>query len=68
MVWTALRQNDDGTTFQQEVRWKRVDLNVSEKIIGKWMTADIEGRSILTNDKTVITFVSPTEAYISASV
>lgn len=68
MVWTALRQNDDGTTFQQEVRWKKVDLNVSEKIIGKWMTADIEGRSILTNDKTVITFVSPTEAYISASV
>ena len=25
MVWTALRQNDDGSTFQQEVKWKKID-------------------------------------------
>jgi len=67
MVWTALRQNDDGTTFQQEVRWKRVDFNLAENIIGKWMTADIDGQPALTNDKSVVSFVSPTKAIVSLS-
>lgn len=25
MQWTALRQNADGTTFQQDVRWTKVE-------------------------------------------
>ena len=25
MLWTALRQNADGSTFQQDVRWKKTD-------------------------------------------
>jgi hypothetical protein len=67
MVWTALRQNDNGTTFQQEVRWKKIDFNLAENIIGKWMTADIVGQTTLTNEKEVITFVSPTKATLSTS-
>jgi len=43
------------------------DLNVAEKIIGKWMVAEIEGQPCPTNWKTVLTFVSPTQAYGSLS-
>ncbi|MBQ9525075.1 MAG: DUF4595 domain-containing protein [Bacteroidaceae bacterium] len=41
--------------------------NLSEKIIGKWVTADIDGQTVLTNSKKAITFVSATKAYISAA-
>ena len=67
MVWTALRQNADGTTVQQGMTWKKIDLNISEKIIGKWMTADKNRQPMLTNEKRVVTFVSATKAYMSAS-
>ena len=42
-------------------------LNVAEKITGKWMVAEIEGQPCPTNWKTVLTFVSPTQAYGSLS-
>ena len=44
------------------------DLGVAEKIIGKWMLADINGQPALTNEKAVITFVSATKCYFSASL
>ena len=68
MQWTALRQNADGTTAQQGMTWKKIDLNIPEKIIGKWMFADKNGNPMPTNEKMVITFVSPTKAKISASL
>ena len=41
---------------------------LSEKIIGKWITAtDMDGQPTLTNNKEVITFVSATKAYASRS-
>ena len=43
------------------------DLNLSEKIIGKWMTAQISAQPAPTDDKIVITFESANKAYISAS-
>lgn len=43
------------------------DLNVAEKIIGKWIAASIDGKALPTNDKMVYNFISTTEAYISAS-
>ena len=43
------------------------DLKLEEKIIGKWIIADINGRPTLTNIKEVFTFASTTKAYISAS-
>ena len=68
MVWTALRQNPDGSTFQQKMTWKRIDLNIPEKIIGKWMYADTDGQPTLTNKKAIYTFVSDTKALMSASL
>ena len=43
------------------------DLNVAEKIIGKWMTADMYGQPAVTNDKMVYNFISTTQAFLSAS-
>ncbi|MBO4625343.1 MAG: substrate-binding domain-containing protein [Bacteroidales bacterium] len=67
MVWTALRQKEDGTTFQQNMVWEKIDLNVTEKIIGKWMQTEIDGQPALTNKKTVATFYSSTLATVSTS-
>ena len=67
MVWTALRQNADGTTVQQKMTWKKIDLKVSEKIIGKWMAVEWDGQPTLTNYKAVYNFISSTKAYITAS-
>ncbi len=68
MVWTALRQNEDGSTFQQKMTWKRIDLNIPEKIIGKWIISDKDGLPMPTNRTNVFTFVSATKAYMSASL
>ena len=43
------------------------DLNLSEKIIGKWIVADINGQPALTNVKNVTTFLSATKATVSTS-
>jgi len=43
------------------------DLGVAEKIIGKWITASVDGKALPTNDKMVYNFISTTEAYISSS-
>ena len=67
MVWTALRQNPDGSTFQQKMTWKRIDLKVAEKILGKWMTADKDGNPAPTDEKSVFTFISTTKAIACAS-
>lgn len=40
---------------------------LSEKIIGKWIVADLDGQTAVTNDKTVLTFLSPTKATVSES-
>lgn len=42
-------------------------LNLSEKIIGHWITADGNGQPVTTNEKVAINFVSATKAYMSAS-
>ena len=44
------------------------DLNIADNIIGKWMYAERNGQPMVTNRKTVYTFVSPTKAYMSASL
>lgn len=40
---------------------------LAEKIIGKWMIADIDGKPALTNDKSVVTFLSDSKATFSSS-
>ena len=46
---------------------KQDDLNVSEKIIGKWMPVEADGQPLLTNVKNVTTFLSATKATVSTS-
>ena len=43
------------------------DLKVAEKILGRWISASVDGQALPTNDKMVYNFVSTTEAYISSS-
>ena len=51
---------------------KRIDeipnLNVAEKIIGKWMSAEINGKPFPTDNKGVYTFLTTTTARMSSSV
>ena len=44
------------------------DLNLEEMIIGKWILAESNGIPAPTNNKYVITYTSPTKAYLSASL
>ena len=67
MVWTALRQNPDGSTFKQKMTWKKIDLKVAEKIIGKWVVTDKNSQPAPTDIKSIYTFVSATQVYISQS-
>ena len=59
-VFTACSSNDDNPATP--------DLGVKEKIIGKWVTVDLDGQAVLTNSKKAITFVSTTKAYMSAAL
>ena len=43
------------------------DLNLCEKIIGKWVPVDADGHPLLTNVKNVTTFLSATKATVSTS-
>ena len=44
-----------------------IDDNLAEKILGTWIEADINGHTALTNEKTVMTFLSATKAINSQS-
>ncbi len=41
--------------------------NLAEKIIGKWIIADLNGKPAPTNEKKVTTFISTTKAIESSS-
>ena len=56
---TSCSSDDDSTTN---------DLNVADKIIGKWMKVDKDGQPLPTDGKMVYTFISTTKAYMSASI
>ena len=53
----------------QILKWyeSRHNTDIAEKIIGKWIEAEINGQPALTNDKTVTTFLSDTKATLSTS-
>ena len=58
-VFTACSSNDDNPTTP--------DLNLPEKIIGKWMPAEHDGQPLTSNDKNVTTFISASKATVSVS-
>lgn len=41
--------------------------DLKEKIVGKWMSRDIDGQAVLTDNKSIYTFVSPTEGHMIVS-
>ncbi len=59
-VFTACTSNDDNPAPQS-------DLNLAEKVIGKWITADSYNQPMVTNEKATMDIVSTTKAYVSAS-
>ena len=71
MKWKALRKNADGSTYTATFEMKKVDVptqeEIEQKIIGKWMNAELTGQPVLTNQKMVMNFISSTKAFISAS-
>ena len=67
MVWIGQRQDETGAPFHQSVKWKRINLNLAENLIGKWMQAETNGAPTLTNRKNVTTFLSTTLATVSTS-
>ena len=56
-VFTSCSSDDDND-FERDL---------PEKIIGKWMLNDLDGKACPTNLKAVLTFLSPTKAYGSLS-
>ena len=61
-VFTACTSNEDNLAPVPQP-----DINLAEKIVGKWMVAELNGEACPTNLKTVVTFDSPTKAYGSLS-
>ena len=61
-VFMACSSNDENSSPVPQP-----DLNLAEKIVGKWMVAELNGEACPTNLKTVVTFDSPTKAYGSLS-
>ena len=72
MVWTALREKKDGTRYTAAYSMKKVSVptkaEIEKAIIGKWMTEKFNGEVALTDQKAVFTFISRTQATITASV
>jgi hypothetical protein len=52
---------------RQPVAPAQPDLNIAEKIIGRWIQAEVDGQPALTNRKNITTFYSPTLATVSTS-
>ena len=57
-VVTAQPLSESGEVTQEQIE---------KNIVGKWILADKDGQPALTNEKPILTIVSPTEAYSSLS-
>ena len=64
-VFTSCSSNEDNSV--KPVVPVEPDLNVAEKIIGKWMLAEMDGLPVPTNQKVVQTFLSATKVTESLS-
>ena len=70
MIWTALRQNELGEQYVESFTMYKVQVPTADEIMQKikstkWMTEKINGEVALTNEKSVVTFFSRTQATIS---
>ena len=62
-VFTSCTSNTDNPVTPVEP-----DLNVAEKIIGRWMIAERNGQPVPTNQKQVFNFTSATKVFVSLSI
>jgi hypothetical protein len=62
-VFISCSSNEDNSVVPVEP-----DHNIADNIIGKWMITDVDGQSAPTDMRRVVTFVSATKAYMSASI
>ena len=60
--------SDNPVTPIEPVEPVEPDLNVTKMIIGRWIVADKDGQPVMTNEKVVLNFISPTKVYVSASI
>ena len=61
-VFTSCSSNEDNPAAPVQP-----NLNLAEKIVGKWIVAELDGELCPTNLKATVTFESPTKAYCSLS-
>ena len=61
-VFTSCSSNEDSPVAPVQP-----DLNLAEKIVGKWIVAELDGELCPTNLKATVTFESATKAYCSLS-
>ena len=62
-VFMSCSSNEDNSVLPVEP-----DLNVAEKIIGRWMIAERNGQPETTNQKQVFNFTSATKVFVSLSI
>ena len=62
-MFTSCSSNEDNSVVPVEP-----DLNVAEKIIGRWMIAERNGQPETTNQKQVFNFTSATKVFVSLSI
>ena len=72
MIWIGLREKEDGSRYNAAFSMEKVSVptqaEIEKAIIGKWITAETDGKDIPTNEKIVFDIVSPTEAFVSLSI
>jgi hypothetical protein len=73
MIWTALRQDEQGDRYVESFAMHRVKVPTEAEIraaikSSKWMTEKVDGEEALTNQKAVFTFISRTQAAVTASI
>ena len=73
MIWTALRQDEQGDRYVESFVMNKVKVPTEDEIrtaikSSKWMTEKVDGEEALTNQKAVFTFISRTQAAVTASI
>ena len=71
MVWSALREKEDGTVFKTTFEFQSVNEEAEEKIrnniVGVWKLTTLDGQTLPTNERTIFTYDERGTKYISMS-
>ena len=67
LTYHALTKADAALLAELEKKCPLID-NLTEKIKGKWMMAEVNGKPVVTNSKQVLTYETATKFYYSLSI